>query len=85
MSMKTTSSTDLRANLSTMMDKVNDDHEPLIITRAKGRPAVLMSLEDYAAIEETVYLLSSPKNAQRLRDAIADLDEGQGVERKLVD
>lgn len=83
--MKTTSSTDLRANLSTMMDKVNDDHEPLIITRAKGRPAVLMSLEDYAAIEETVHLLSSPKNAQRLRDAIASLDEGQGVERKLVD
>ena len=83
--MKTTSSTDLRANLSTMMDKVNDDHEPLIITRAKGRPAVLMSLEDYAAIEETVYLLSSPKNAQRLRDAISSLDEGQGVERKLVD
>ena len=83
--MKTTSSTDLRANLSTMMDKVNDDHEPLIITRAKGRPAVLMSLEDYAAIEETVYLLSSPKNAQRLRDAIASLDKGQGVERTLVD
>ena len=82
--MKTTSSTDLRANLSAMMDKVNDDHEPLI-TRAKGRPAVLMSLEDYAAIEETVYLLSSPKNAQRLRDAIVSLDKGQGVERKLVD
>ena len=44
--MKTLSSTDLRANLSAVMDRVNDDHEPVIVTRAKGRPVVMVSLED---------------------------------------
>ena len=68
-----------------MMDKVNDDHEPLIVTRAKGRPAVMMSMEDYAAIEETVYLLSNPKNAKRLRAAIDQLDAGNGIARALAE
>lgn len=67
------------------MDMVNDDHEPIIVTRAKGRPAVLMSLEDYAAIEETVYLLSNPNNAARLLAATAALDEGLGKERELAE
>ncbi|MGR3659899.1 MAG: type II toxin-antitoxin system Phd/YefM family antitoxin [Paracoccaceae bacterium] len=83
--MKTISSTELRSNLSATMDMVNDDHEPIIVTRAKGRPAVLMSLEDYAAIEETVYLLSNPNNAARLLAATAALDEGLGKERELAE
>jgi antitoxin YefM len=83
--MKTTSSTELRSNLSATMDMVNDDHEPIIVTRAKGRPAVLMSLEDYAAIEETVYLLSNPKNAARLLAATAALEEGLGEEHELAE
>lgn len=77
--MKHTSSTDLRANLSAMMDKVNDDHEPLIITRAKGRPVVMISLEDYDAMDETAYLLSNPSNAKALREAIHRLDGGDTV------
>jgi antitoxin YefM len=83
--MKTTSTTELRANLSAMMDQVNDDHEPVIVTRAKGRPAVIMSLEDYRSIEETDYLLRSPKNAQRLLTAIESLRAGDGVERDLLE
>ena len=71
--MKHTSSTELRANLAAMMDRVNDDHEPLMVTRAKGRPVVMISLEDYAAMDETAYLLSSPANAKALRDAMARL------------
>ncbi|WP_294540589.1 type II toxin-antitoxin system prevent-host-death family antitoxin [uncultured Rhodoblastus sp.] len=58
---------------------VNADHEPVIITRDRGKPAaVLMSPEDYASFEETRYLLASPKGAERLRDAIALLDKGEG-------
>jgi antitoxin YefM len=83
--MKHTSSTDLRANLSAMMDRVNDDHEPVMVTRAKGRPVVMISLEDYAALDETAYLLSSPANAKALRAAITRLDQGDGITKTMKD
>jgi antitoxin YefM len=69
-----------------MLDAVNADHEPVIITRDRGKPAaVLMSLEDYASFEETRYLLRSPKNARRLLDAVRELDAGKGTERSLTE
>lgn len=83
--MKTLSSTDLRANLSSVMDQVNDDHEPVIVTRAKGRPVVMLSLEDYTAMDETAYLMASPKNAERLLEAIRGLNAGEGVPRDLIE
>lgn len=82
--MRTTSYSDLRKNLAAMLDSVSDDHEPVVITRDKGKPAaVLMSLEDFAAYEETRYLLRSPANADRLLDAISELERGEGSERAL--
>ncbi|GAW33990.1 antitoxin YefM [Roseovarius sp. A-2] len=83
--MKHTTSTDLRKNLSAMMDRVNDDHEPVIVTRAKGKPVVMISLEDYQAMDETAYLLASPANAHALRDAIARVERGEGISRTLAD
>lgn len=83
--MRTTSYSELRRNLASTLDSVNDDHEPVIITRDRGKPAaVLMSLEDFASYEETRYLLKSPKNAERLLNSITELDAGKGTERKLV-
>ena len=64
MCQKTLSSTALRASLSAVMDQVNDDHEPVIVTRAKGKPVVMVSLEDWASMDETTYLLSSPRNRE---------------------
>ncbi len=59
------------------------DHEPVIITRDRGKPAgVLMSLEDFASFEEARDLLKSPRHAERLRDATEALDRGQGNERE---
>jgi antitoxin YefM len=82
--MKTASYSELRRNLSGMIDKVNADHEPVLITRDRGKPsAVLMSLEDYASFEETRYLLASPKNAERLAQAITELETGGGGEHPL--
>jgi antitoxin YefM len=73
--------TTVRANLAKTMDRVCEDHEPVIITRG-GEPSVVMvSLEDYKSMEETVYLLPSPKNARRLLEAIADLEEIQVPEQ----
>ena len=74
-----------RANFAAMLDKVNNDHAPVLITRQQGKPAVLMSLEDFSAWEETAYLLRSPANARRLKGAIDRLNQGQGVVKNLSD
>lgn len=65
----TISYTQLRNRLAKTLDKVTQDRAPVLITRQNGKPAVLISMEDYASLEETVYLLRSPKNAARLRAA----------------
>lgn len=84
--MRTASYSELRKNLAAEIDRVNADHEPMIITRDKGKPsAVLMSLEDFASFEETRYLLRSPANAERLLAAVANLDHGDGHEKTLVE
>lgn len=75
--------TSARANLAKTMDRVCNDHEALIITRSGEQSVVMLSLEDYKALEETAYLLRTPANAQRLLSAIAQLDAGQGIEREL--
>jgi antitoxin YefM len=77
--------TTARANLAATMNRVCDDHEPLIITRNSAQAVVMMSLEDYKALEETAYLLRSTKNAQRLLASIAQLEAGQGQERSLAE
>jgi antitoxin YefM len=78
--MRVMSSRALRRNLTACLDRVGTDHEPVLITRDGGTPAaVLMSLADYASWEETRFLLSSPRNAERLRRSIAELEAGGGV------
>lgn len=83
--MKHTSSTDLRKNLSALMDRVNDDHEPVLVTRAGGKPVVMISLDEYEAMDETAYLMASPENARQLRDAVNQLNDGKGTERDLIE
>jgi antitoxin YefM len=73
-----------RANLAKTMDRVCNDHEPLIITRNGEQSVVILSLEDYNSLEETAFLLRSPTNAKRLLSAISQLAAGKGVERELV-
>lgn len=77
--------TTARAQLASNMNRVCQNHEPLIITRNSQQSVVMLSLEDYQALEETAYLLRSPNNAKRLLDAVIELNAGKGVERKLVE
>ena len=70
-----------RSNLATTMDEVCEDHSPVIITRKNQRSVVMMSLDDYEALEETAYLIRSPKNVRRLIQSVAELESGMGVER----
>ncbi|MFK0573938.1 type II toxin-antitoxin system Phd/YefM family antitoxin [Endozoicomonas sp.] len=81
--MDTISYTKARSALAKTMEQVCDNHAPVIITRKNERPVVMMSLEDYQAMEETAYLLRSPKNARRLLESIAQLESGKGTEHPL--
>jgi len=83
--MDSISYTSARANLTKTMDQVCENHEPLIITRNGQASVVMLSLEDYNSLEETAYLLRSPKNAKRLIESIASLERGQGTERELIE
>lgn len=74
-----------RANLARTMDRVCDEHAPLLITRNGEQSVVMLSLEDFNALEETAYLLRNPANAKRLLTAIDQLQSGRGVERELHD
>ena len=83
--MDTITYTTARANLASTMDRVCEDHETLIITRNGQQSVVMMSLDDFKALEETAYLLRAPKNARRLLEAVASLESGQGQERSLAE
>ncbi len=76
---------DTRARLKDVMDRVVEDHAPVVVTRKRGEAVVMVSLADWNAMEETSHLLSSPKNAKRLADAIRQLDAGSGVEHVLTE
>jgi antitoxin YefM len=82
--MQAVSFSELRKDMKHIMDMTKDRHEPTIITRKQGN-MVIMSLEDYNALEETAYILSSPKNAQRILASLAELREGKGQEHELIE
>ena len=83
--MKALSYTALRNTLAKTMEKVCSDHEPIIITRKSEGAVVMLSLEDYESLKETTYLLRSPKNLKRLVESIAQLEQGDGQEKALLE
>jgi antitoxin YefM len=83
--MKAITYTQARSQLAKTMEKVCDDHTPVIITRKSERSVVMISLEDFEALEETAYLLRSPENARRLLASVAELEAGGGTARELVE
>ena len=83
--MDTLSISETRANLKAVMDRVVADKAPIAIARQRGEGVVMISASEWASIEETLYLLQSPKNAKRLLASIAELDAGMGEEQALID
>lgn len=83
--MDTISYSSFRSHLASILDKVNGDHKPIMITRQNGKAAVVMSLEDFHAYEETAYLMASPKNAERLNQAVAEIESGKTVQHGLIE
>ena len=76
--------TEARANLKRVMDNVVRDRAPTIIARRKGQAVVMISLDEWNAMEATEHLLRSPANAEDLRASIAELNAGKGEERELI-
>jgi antitoxin YefM len=74
-----------RSNLAEVMRQVNEDHAPVMVTTQRGKPVVVMSLDDYNSLEETAYLLRDPKRARRLMDSVERLRAGAGTVRELID
>jgi antitoxin YefM len=74
-----------RANLKAVMDRVVADSNPVAITRQRGKPVVMIGMDDWNSMQETMYLLSHPEKAKRLLGSIAELDAGKGIERDLVE
>jgi antitoxin YefM len=83
--MDTVSYSDARENFRQTMDKVCADHAPVIVTRQNKPAVVMMSLEDYSAMEETFYLLKHPKNAARLMKAVKNVERVKYARRVLKD
>jgi antitoxin YefM len=83
--MESISYTAARSNLAKKMEQVCDDHAPIAITRKGEGAVVMMSMDDYQALEETAYLLRSPKNTRRLIESIGELESGQGIEKELLE
>ncbi len=83
--MRAISYTTARNNLASTMKKVCDDHDPIIVTRKNNEAVIMMSLEDYESLNETAYLMQSPKNAKRLIESVEELSAGEGTERELVE
>lgn len=74
-----------RKELAKLMERVCDDHDAVIITRRNADSVVMISLEDYNAIQETAYLLNSPANAERLRKSISQYAKGKHEPRDLIE
>jgi antitoxin YefM len=76
--MRTLTFSDTRAHFAETLNKVVDDREPVTVTRANREAVVIMALDDYESMRETLYLLRSPANARRLLAAIERMEHGNG-------
>jgi len=74
-----------RQDLARLMDKVSEDRSPLIVTRRGGKSVVVLSLEEYQGMEETLYLMRSPANARRLLRSIRAAERGEVTTRALME
>lgn len=83
--MRTVHFSDARSNLKAVMDQTIDDHDAVLITRRDAPNVVLMSEAQYESWKETMYLLQSPRNAERILRSIAQHRRGEATERQLID
>lgn len=77
--------TEARQNLKSLMDTVVEDRIAVTVTRSKSEPVMMIAKSEFDALMETFHLLRSPHNAERIRAALAEIDDGKVVEARVVD
>lgn len=77
--------TEFRNNLTENLNKVTADSEVLVVSRGKGKNVVVMSLDEYNAFKETIYLTSTKANRKRLDDAIDEMEKEKSKKHKLIE
>lgn len=83
--MKIVNYTEFRKNLAQSLNGVNEDGDIVVVSRSKGKNVVVMSLDEYNSMKETLYLTSSKANRQQLDVAIEEMNKGKFVKRKLIE
>jgi antitoxin YefM len=83
--MQTMNFSQTRQNLASTFDAVVENATPVVVTRQNKESVVIISMKDYRALEETAYLMQSQENAMRLHRSIAQLEEGRGQQRELIE
>lgn len=83
--MDITNYSDFRQNLKSFLDKVFESRKPIFVTRPNGQNVVVLSQEEYDGMQETLHLMSSPKNASRLKESIAEFESNGGLQKDLIE
>ena len=76
---------EVRRGLKALMDAAISSRAAITITRSKSEPVIMIAKSEYDALMETLHLVRSPRNAERLRDAITETNAGKMIKAKLVD
>lgn len=83
--MKVVNYSEFRNNLAENLNVVNDDGDIVVVSRSKGKNVVVMSLEEYNSIQETLHLTSTKANTERLEEAIEQMKRGKFQKHKLIE
>ena len=83
--MKVLNYSDFRSRLSESLNSVNEDQEIVVVSRPKGKNVVIMDLDEYNSIQETLHLLSNQTNRTRLHSAIEEMQNGNYSNHKLIE
>jgi antitoxin YefM len=83
--MQTLTVTETRANLKAVLDRVVADKAPIQIVRPKGEGVVMISQSEWEGMQETMHMMASPRNAERLLAAVRGLEAGGGEEHELIE
>jgi antitoxin YefM len=83
--MRVVNYTEFRNTLAESLNAVNDDGDIVVVSRSKGKNVVVMSLEEYNSIQETLYLTSTRTNSKKLDAAIEEMNKGKFILRKLIE
>ena len=83
--MNTISYTHTRNNLASVLDTAEENHESIIVTRSGKKPSIIMSKDEYDSIQETLHLMSSPRNVARMLESLEDYKAGNFISEALIE